>query len=191
MSADLIARLIEAGTPAALVAEVAMLAARAEADKEAIKSRREKDRERQAALRNNVMSRDTADTTLQADAGVSLDKEIPPRPPKEINPIPVREISPRAKAHRLPSDWEPQPLNGVSAERVSVWPPGMLERELSQFRDHWAASATPNSRKNDWQAAWRTWIGNADERWKKSQPRQNFEKPSAWAPAPVMGYGSN
>jgi 5-methylcytosine-specific restriction endonuclease McrA len=46
VSADLLKRLIEAGTPAELIAEVAMLAARADADRELIESRRAKDRDR-------------------------------------------------------------------------------------------------------------------------------------------------
>ena len=45
MTADLLTRLIEAGTPATLVAEVAMLAARADAAGEAIEKRRAVDRD--------------------------------------------------------------------------------------------------------------------------------------------------
>ncbi|MFG1461765.1 HNH endonuclease [Xanthobacter sp. DSM 24535] len=51
MSADLIARLIEAGTPAHLVAEVAMALGRADAERSALEGRREADRERSRARR--------------------------------------------------------------------------------------------------------------------------------------------
>lgn len=57
MSADLLSRLIAAGTDASLVAEVALLIARAETASEAIEVRRSKDRERQSR-RRHAMSRD-------------------------------------------------------------------------------------------------------------------------------------
>lgn len=92
MSADLLARLIAAGTPASLVGEVAMALAKAEADREAIESRRSKDRERQSS-RRHAMSRDVTghhvtarDVTLPDPA---LDKEsVPQTPFKEIKPTP-------------------------------------------------------------------------------------------------------
>uniref|UniRef100_UPI002FDE8096 hypothetical protein n=2 Tax=Sphingobium yanoikuyae TaxID=13690 RepID=UPI002FDE8096 len=56
MSTDLLARLIAAGTPADLVAEVAMLAAQADTDRAAIQSRRAADRDRSA--RRHARSRD-------------------------------------------------------------------------------------------------------------------------------------
>jgi hypothetical protein len=93
VSVDLITRLIEAGTPAALVAEVAMLVGQADADRRAIDARRSKDRDRQAS-RRHVMSRDiTLDnvtTRDTADAPPLLDKEtLSPAPPiKEINHTP-------------------------------------------------------------------------------------------------------
>lgn len=78
----LVARLIAAGTPPELIEEVAMLCARAEIDREAIETRRSKDRDRQNARRGHVTSRDTADVT---DEIPSLDKS--PQTPK-INPTP-------------------------------------------------------------------------------------------------------
>lgn len=92
MSADLLRRLIEAGTPAELVAEVAMLAG----DAAALERRRAADRARQQSLRDekashdvtlrHVTSRDTADVTGPG----SLDKESP-QTPKEIKPS--REVN--------------------------------------------------------------------------------------------------
>lgn len=98
MSADLIARLIEAGTPAALVAEVAMLAARAEqssgADPVAAR-RRAWDREYRAEkrARDRVESGGSGgcrvDNADKVDTSPSLDKEsFPPTPFKEINLTP-------------------------------------------------------------------------------------------------------
>lgn len=99
---DLLARLLSAGTPPELVAEVAMELARAEAAKEAIEQRRLNDRTRQAErrARNNVTSRDTADVT---DAPLSLS-------PNENNSNPhthtPENITPRARKTDFPKpDW--------------------------------------------------------------------------------------
>jgi hypothetical protein len=93
LSVDILTRLIEAGTPAALVAEVAAALARASADRDAIEGRRTRDRERQAS-RRHAMSRDVTldDVTSRdtADEPPLLDKEtLSPTPPiKEINHTP-------------------------------------------------------------------------------------------------------
>jgi hypothetical protein len=52
LSADLIARLIEAGTPAALIAEVAMALGGAAGDQRALAERRERDAARQREKRD-------------------------------------------------------------------------------------------------------------------------------------------
>lgn len=150
---DLLTRLIAAGTPADLIAEVAMLAARAEVDREAIESRRAKDRERQNARRGNVTSRDTQDVT---DETPSL--EVPPQTPLP-NPTPTRNENPRArKADPFPRpEWADPGVwadlltnrrkknlpNTASAHRKlladidrltdEVWPPGrVLEAAVSR-----------------------------------------------------------
>lgn len=162
---SLIAKLIEAGTPAELVEEVAMLLAEKRVASQAIEKRRAADRERQARRRaseDNVMSRDiTGDDVTERDPS--------PSPfPKENNqtptPTPTHETKTRTrKGHRLPEDWEPNALTGDTARTVAAWPPGAIERELAKFRD-WAASANgPNALKKDWDAAWRNWLRKADE----------------------------
>ena len=67
MSTNLLARLIEAGTPAALVAEVAMLAARADAASDAINGRRARDRERQMRSRHATSRDITLDSVTERD----------------------------------------------------------------------------------------------------------------------------
>lgn len=68
----------------------------------------------------------------------------------------------RAKrATTIPKDFEPiltDTIKGI----VAKWPQGMLNRELDKFRDHHTAKG---SVMKDWQAAFRTWLRNADE-WK-------------------------
>lgn len=162
MSAALIAKLIEAGTPAELVAEVAMELSRAQAAAEILEQRRKHERERKARSRDvtgqNVTERDSRDN---ADR-VSLDKEKSPIPPKEINPIPcVRNARTKAK-HSLPTNWLPAPLkaDGQAGLVAARKPVGWIERELSKFKDH----ALQNRRLcADWDAAWRNWIKQADE----------------------------
>ena len=101
---DLITRLIAAGTPADLVAEVAMLAARAEVEREAIESRRKSDRERQASRRAaqkaedvtvcHVTSRDVADVTGQTPPSPSpLPSPCTPNhPPAPTHPVCISRV---------------------------------------------------------------------------------------------------
>lgn len=178
---DLLARLLSAGTPPDLVAEVAMELARAEAAKEAISERRYRDRQRQAEkrARDNVTSRDTVDVT--GDPSLSL-------PPNEnySNPPALTHPDTKTRARkgtRLPVDWSPSPFTGQIAVDAENWAPGAIERELSKFRD-WAASA-PGERgvKSDWDAAWRNWLRRASD-------DGHLERNNGPAPAPRAGTQS-
>lgn len=97
VSADLLKRLIEAGTPAELIAEVAMLAGEAAA----LERRRESDRERQAA-RRHVMSRDTADVTDTAELVSPIENNLTPSgtslPDEASASSPVRQQIGKAEA---------------------------------------------------------------------------------------------
>lgn len=68
--------------------------------------------------------------------------------------------------HRLPSNWHPtKPLSSTLAERVALWPPGKLNRELEQLQA-WAANAPDvngKGRKLDWDQAWQNWLRRADD----------------------------
>lgn len=81
-----------------------------------------------------------------------------------------KEIRRLGRSERLPEHWMPKPLTGVSAETVRSWPPARVERELAQFRDHHIARG---SAMKDWDAAWRTWIGNADRFAPRASPMNN------------------
>jgi uncharacterized protein YdaU (DUF1376 family) len=65
---------------------------------------------------------------------------------------------------RLPEDWEPKPLGDKTASMVAAWPVGMLERELSKFRDHFLKTPGVRGRSLDWDASYRNWLRTADER---------------------------
>lgn len=158
MSADLLKRLANAGTPMDLVMEVAESLAEARAAERLLEKRREKDRERKRNPRNSTESTDGAETAER----VSLDKEKPPTPPKEINPFPhTRDTRAKAK-HPLPANWQPIALkaDGQAGRIIETWQAGRIERELSKFKDN----ALQNRRLcADWDAAWRNWIKQADE----------------------------
>jgi len=111
VSADLLARLIAAGTPADLVAEVARELARAEVANEAIEARRARDRERQER-RRHVMSRDTSDVTT--------DKKKSPQ-------TPIRKI------HKTPSPKGEAPLSEIEMA-IADWNGLAGELGLSQVR---------------------------------------------------------
>lgn len=97
------------------------------------------------------------------------------------NPIEANaSIAPRGRkpktSHRLPDDWQPEPLTGETAQMVSAWEPGRIEREIAKFRDYWKAASGRTASKDDWQAALRYWLRNADERGKNGTAnRTSFE----------------
>ena len=150
---SLLARLIEAGTPAALIEEVAMLLAEKKISDAAIADRRAKDRSRQERKR----SRDEADCHVtERDIGNGAF----PAPPNENNLTPPTHtpVNNTPRARRLPADWVPAPLPSQLLDQVSAWKAGLLESELAKFRD-WAASAPDKTGlKKDWDAAWRNWL---------------------------------
>lgn len=92
----------------------------------------------------------------------------------------------RARAGRLPEDWQPAPLTfgSVAEGIVATWENGRVHRELSKFRDYWAAASGQRASKHDWQAAWRTWIATADEIGKRSGGQR--ARGSGWAARPGM-----
>jgi hypothetical protein len=64
--------------------------------------------------------------------------------------------APRKNKSVLPEDFAPNETGTKKATDAGL----NVERELSRFRDHHTAKG---STFLDWQAAWRTWIGNAIE----------------------------
>lgn len=84
--------------------------------------------------------------------------------PPEVLPSEAKASLPRrGKSHRLPDDWQPKPLTGETAVMVAAWPVGMIERELSKFKDYWKSASGRKAAKLDWDAAWRFWLTNADD----------------------------
>lgn len=69
----------------------------------------------------------------------------------------------RAPETRLPDDWEPT----LSARKYASMNAIHLGHEVEQFRNHAAAN---DRRQRNWDAAFRTWLGNA-KKW--SRPQQS------------------
>jgi hypothetical protein len=62
----------------------------------------------------------------------------------------------RARKSKIPEDFAPNDVGMTKATNAGL----NVERELSRFKDH---HTSKGSTMLDWQAAWRTWIGNAVE----------------------------
>lgn len=87
MSAALLTKLIEAGTPADLIAEVALELSRAQAASELIQQRRAKDRERKRVPRKSVESTESAEIHAPP-------KEKKSNPPSSVANATVGEADP-------------------------------------------------------------------------------------------------
>lgn len=115
--------------------------------------RRAADRERKKKIRGN-----SADIPQTPNDIYSNPDILSPEDDKSSS-------TPRTKRTRigsgvlLPADWVPI-LTPAAQKIVDGWPPGWLDGQVAAFRDH----ATDKGRKSrDWQAAFRTWLGKADE----------------------------
>jgi hypothetical protein len=126
--------------------------------------------ERTARWRANKAANVTSDVTRDASPPPNDNNSNPP-----TNPISSEIVSkPRRKSvgDGMPEGWEPV-LTPAAQRVVDGWPPGMFERTLSGFRNH---AADKGRKSKDWQAAFRTWIDNADK-WKpkNDNPASNNE----------------
>jgi len=146
--------------------------------------------ERQARYRER---RKEARNDSNVTRNVTPPNDIYSNPP-ELSPSEAKaSLAPKGKTRkgtRLPDDWQPETLTGEIATAVCAWQPGMLERELARFRDYWTAKSGRTAAKQDWQAAWRNWLRNADE-WtsngtanrKNTAPRQVGRSPDGFMSA--------
>ena len=75
-------------------------------------------------------------------------------------PTSLRSVG-RARATRLPPDWEPPDLDWGNA-CIALGIP-QAQAELAKFRDYWAAKAGAGGVKADWAATWRNWVRKAGE----------------------------
>jgi hypothetical protein len=141
VSAVLITKLIEAGTPAELVAEVAMELARAQAAADILLQRRAKDRERKRTPRNSTESEEIAESA-EFHEKLPTD-ESPPAPPLPTNLQKAPLSPPKSKQGEVPEwmpsdEWEAfkemrRKMRGIpftqTAERTVIGKIGKLKAE--------------------------------------------------------------
>jgi Uncharacterized protein conserved in bacteria len=96
------------------------------------------------------------------------ENDAPPPPPHSI------ERERRVRATLIDPNFTPI-LTKEAQRKVDAWPNGMLDDELYAFINHAQANARTQM---DWQAAFRTWIGKAD------QKRESACRPNP-APSPT------
>lgn len=138
--------------------------------------------------------RGTADNASNALPAVTPPNDIGSNPPELIPSEAKASLPRRGRAARLPDDWTPEPLTGEVALMVAAWPVGMIERELSKFKDYWKSANGRKAAKLDWQAAWRFWLTNADD-WtlkndrKQSPSRGGSTRDAAQLALARMGHG--
>ena len=79
----------------------------------------------------------------------------------DTNISPSLRSGDRARATRLPPNWEPSDVDWGNA-CIALHATG-AKRELEKFRDYWAAKAGAGGTKADWDATWRNWVRKAGE----------------------------
>lgn len=107
-------------------------------------------REAQKTERNQTQ----ANATKRPDAETDIDK---------------RESNAHAKQTLIDPNFKPV-LTPEAQRKVDAWPDGMLDDQLFNFISHAQANARTQT---DWQAAFRTWIGKADEKWKADNAKSD------------------
>lgn len=180
--AALIRAMSEAGAPPEAIAiAVEAIESRENADSERRAKARDKKRRQRAEQRGELpdvdedgegtvpgQSRDTTGTV----PGHTPFPSPSSSPDPSNNPTHTPVKLPRArKGTRIPDDWQPLALTDADATMVASWPAGTIEREMAKFRDFWAAKAGAGGVKLDWQATWRNWLRQADERIPKNANR--------------------
>lgn len=93
-------------------------------------------------------------------------RNAPPPPPHKTREAKASLVSREAP---LPADFVPV-LTPAAQRVVDGWPPGLFEKQLERFRDH---AATHGRLAKDWQAAFRTWINNHEDRRQADAPRNS------------------
>lgn len=84
--------------------------------------------------------------------------------PESREKTPVRESSKaKRRGARLPDDWLPNEKD-IAFAREKGLDDERIQHCVEQFCDHWRAASGQKAVKQDWHAAWRTWIRN-DKTW--------------------------
>lgn len=155
MSAALLQRLAEAGTPLHLVMEVAEALADAKAAERLLERRREKDR---------LRKRSTDSAEIQGSGGNPETKETPHTPKKNTPPnvSPKGDTTPpRKRASRLPDGFMVPDDWLQWAMRKRSWTLAQAQEEAACFCRYWQAKSGTAATKLDWEKTWRNWVVNS------------------------------
>lgn len=141
--------------------------------KERQRRTRERRRELFEALRSHdiVPAYDTATSELQRllsrvtsppvtrDKGEAVTRDATATHTQTPDLSPSLRSGERARATRLPPDWEPNDADWGEA-CLTLRTTG-AKAELAKFRDYWKAKPGKDGTKLDWDATWRNWVRRA------------------------------
>jgi helix-turn-helix protein len=134
------------------------------------------------------------------DPAESAPPQISQEPPQNLHPTPaesapVTVLEPkanrkkktssssraRAGATRIPDDFEVTPeMAEWAREKVPrLIAAGRGQYETDKFTDHWHQSSSPTAWKRDWNAAWRYWMREAQDRLGHQPQQRNAAPPKA------------
>lgn len=154
---ELVARLITAGAPADLIADVAMALARGEQAQATLDGLRAANAERQA--RSRVKRGITPRNVTQRDERYARgEKEKPPHPHKKNTPlISPNGENPPTRATRLPDDFViPVEWLDWAIERRG-WQREAAVEEGECFCRYWQAKGS-GATKRSWKKTWENWV---------------------------------
>lgn len=161
---SLIARLIEAGAPADVIEEVALLVA----EKRSLDARRENDRQRKQAERDRKKDQPGCHVTSQDVTGQvepKPEQKNPPQTPhkKHIPPVTPKGVTApqgtddRKRGKRIDPNWQPPPIGDLPPKARSLaeqWKGDAYATEAEAFLNFWLSETGVKSRKLDWSATW-------------------------------------
>lgn len=102
----------------------------------------------------------------------------------DISAAPEKSSEPGAVGTRIPNDFH---LTSSMTAWALEWCPNLdAKSEISKFKDYYRAVAGRNQFRTDWEAAWRLWMTNSQER--ITPPRTPSTPTSAWDRKGVHGY---
>jgi hypothetical protein len=145
------------------------------------------------------------DTTESPQAAPQTPAESAPpqilrEPPQNLHPTPAESApvtvlepkanrkkktssssSSRAGATRIPDDFKVTPeMAEWAREKVPhLIAAGRGQHETDKFTDHWHQSSSPTAWKRDWNAAWRYWMREAQDRLGHQPQQRNAAPPKA------------
>jgi hypothetical protein len=192
MIADLVAKLIAAGTApdvaAVVVTEAFVAGISAAPTRDVTRDERDENRREQARVRQQrrreKVTRDMRDKPEIVIETKNLDVRDVTRDEKaplslENNKQETKKERGASKAasrgQRLPDDWAPSVPDQVVADELI----GTERRrdELAKFRDHWKQQPGSKGVKLDWDAAWRNWIRRSAEYGGNRNGHRNLNAP--------------